>query len=272
MKDINLNFGAIRDSISRLATNEMLKENKNNTFNVFVENVKKNPTLFKQHIVFKNFEDCKPFKKEMLAERFINENLSILKGLNWFEILKENRETRIKLLENSHVESTGGNKNELFNNIHNLIESVTKPNFTDIEKSQKSYEFLLEYLTRKDEKTSLEENDNPNFKNWEFITKLAVNNFNSRYEHLEESDKEIMKTLLSENNKKINKLKDLKEDTLKNINKLLNLSKDKEELLALENFKKKIIKHESFENGGVDQQIIEYHELNKTLKEKTALI
>lgn len=270
MKDISLNFGAIRDSIARHTTNQILKESKDNTFKVFVESVKKNKTLFKQHIVFKNFEDCKPFKKERLAERFISENLSVLKNVNWFDILKENRDIRIKLLENSHVESNNSKKNELFNHIQNLIESVTKPNYTEIEKSQNSYEYLLEYLTREDNVSSLEENESPNLNNWEFITKLAVNNFNKRYNHLNEDDKKAMELFLSSNDKKINKLKDLKENILKKINKSLNESTDKEEIRLLEDFKGKIMKNGDFKIGDIDEQLLEYHELYNTLNEKTA--
>lgn len=78
MKEISLNFGAIRDSISRLSSMEILKENTSNTLKTFTNKVKKSPVLLKQHLVFKNFEESRPFAKERLAERFISQNLTIL--------------------------------------------------------------------------------------------------------------------------------------------------------------------------------------------------
>jgi len=269
MKDITLNYGAIRDSISRLASQEILKENKNDSLNKFITNVKKSPVLLKQHLVFKNFEDCKPFTKESLAERYIAQNLSILKGINWQNILKENRDVRIIMLENSHVESNAGEKNELFNHIQTLVESVTRPGYTKIDESQASYEFILEHLTRniEESKQSLEEKENPDFLNWEFITNMAVNNFNKRFAHLNESDKKVFNMLISESNNKINYIEDLKNENISLIDGILNESEDISEIKFLEDFKVKMNSLNMSENIDYDECIIEYSELNENLKE-----
>jgi len=266
MKEITLNFGAIRDSISRLSSMEILKENTTNTLKAFADKVKKSPVLLKQHLVFKNIEDSKPFIKERLAERFINQNLTILRGLKWQDIIKENKEIRITLLENSHVESNGGKKDELFNSINTLIESVTKPGFSNIEEEQKAYEYVLEYLTRPvvEESVSNEKIDNPDLKNWEYITKLAVNNFNERYSHLNESEKEILQILLADDNKKLNYIEDLKNENLKLIDNLLKENKDKDKASLLENFKEKLGK--TADSFSADDFVIAYSELKENLK------
>jgi hypothetical protein len=268
-EDISLNFGAIRDSVSRLASQEILKENKNNSLKIFIQKVKKSPVLMKQHLVFKNFEDCKPFLKENLAERFINQNLNVLRGINWRDILKENRDLRIGLLENSHVESNGGAKNDLFNHIQTLIESVTRPDYSKINKSQESYEFLLEYLTRKveDVQTSPETKDSPDFSNWEFITKMAVNNFNKRYAHLGESEKKIFEMLISESDKKKNYIEDLKKENLGLINELLKVTECIEGVKMLEEFKAKIESDKKPDGFTYDDFILAYSELNESLQE-----
>jgi hypothetical protein len=269
MKEISLNFGAIRDSIARLSSMEILKESNSNTLKTFTDIVKKNPVLLKQHIVFKNFEDCKPFTKERLAERFINQNLSILKGIKWQDVISENKKIRISLLENSHVESMGGKKDKLFNSIHTLIESVTKPNFINFEQEQESYEYLLEYLTRVDEKieNTKEISDNPNLNNWQYITKLAVNNFNERYSHLNESEKEILTMLLSDDNKKMNYIEDLRTENLNLIDSLLKECNELEKIQLLENFKEKLNKSKEINSFGADDFIIAYSELRENLKE-----
>jgi organic radical activating enzyme len=246
---------------------EILKENQNDTLRKFMNTVKKSPTLLKQHYVFKNFEDCKPFAKERLAERFINQNLSILKGVKWQDIVKENKNIRITQLENSHVESTGGNKDELYNNIHTLIESFTRPGFSNIEEEQKSYEYLLEYLTRavEEKETSKEKIDNPDLKNWQYITKLAVNNFNERYAHLNEEEKKVLSMLLADNNKKINHIEDLKKENLNLIDELLKEATDIKRVAILEGFKEKL-NNKNFDAFNADGFIIAYSELNENLK------
>lgn len=266
MKEISLNFGAIRDSISRLSSMEILKENTSNTLKTFTNKVKKSPVLLKQHLVFKNFEESRPFAKERLAERFISQNLTILRGLKWQDIVKENKKIRITLLENSHVESNGGKNDNLFDSINTLIESVTKPGFSNIEKEQVAYEYVLKYLTRPvvQEAVSKEKVDNPDLKNWEYITKLAVSNFNERYSHLNESEKRVLQMLLADDNKKLNYIEDLKNENLKLIDNLLKENKDKNKVNILENFKEKLSK--TADSFSADDFVIAYSELNENLK------
>lgn len=268
MKDITLNFGAIKDTMTRLSTQEVIKESTNSTLKLFTETVKKSPVLLKQYYVFKNFEDSKSFEKERLAERFIRQNLSILKGIKWQDIIAENKKIRITLLENSHVESNGGKKDKLFNCIHTLIESVTKPNFTDIAKEQESYEYLLEYLTRPviEEQQSKEKVDNPDLKNWEYITKLAVNNFNERYSHLNEEEQKVLGMLLADDNKKANYIEDLRNENLTLIDKLLENTNEQKKVSILEGFKEKLSKKTIYESFIADDFIISYSELKNNLQ------
>lgn len=268
MKNITFNFGAIRDSISRVSANEIIKEHKSNTLKDFTKEVKKNPTLLKQHIVFKNFEDCKPFNKERLAERFIQQNLTILRGIKWSDVISENKRVRTLYLENCHVESNGGKKDDLFNNIHTLIESRTNPNFSNVIAEQDAYEYVLNYLTRNvvEEAKSVEVKDNPDLKSWDFITKLAVNNFNKRYSHLQEGDKKMLKMLLSDDNKKKNYIEDLRNENLVTINKLLKESKEEERISILEGFKEKLNKPYVFDIFTADDFIISHLELKERLE------
>jgi len=268
MKEITLNFGVIRDSITRLSTQEAIKESTINSLKLFTEMVKKSPTLLKQHYVFKNFEDSKPFAKERLAERFISQNLSILKGIKWQDVINENKKIRITLLENSHVESNGGKKDKLFNSIHTLIESVTKPNFSNMEAEQEAYEYLLEHLTKTvvSEETSKEKVDNPDLKNWQYITKLAVNNFNERYSHLNEEEKKVLGMLMSDDNKKINHIEDLRKENLELIDGLLKESNQVERVKILEGFKEKLSVQHPYDSFSADDFIISYSELKNNLK------
>ena len=78
MREISFNFGAIRDSIMKLSASEIIKESKSATLSKFTTAVKKSPALQKQSLFFKNIQECKPFDKERLADRFLNQNLQLL--------------------------------------------------------------------------------------------------------------------------------------------------------------------------------------------------
>ena len=269
MKDVTLNFGVIRDSVTRLSSMEIIKESASNTLKEFTQLMRKSPILLKQYFIFKNIEDCKPFIKERLAERFINQNLSILKGIKWQDIVSENKKIRVSLLENSHVESNGGKNDKLFNCIHTLIESVTNPRFSNIMLEQESYEYVLEHLTRPvvEESVSQEKEDNPDLKNWEFITKFAVNNFNQRYSHLNENEKKVLIMLLADDNKKKNYIEDLRAENLQLIDALLAENKDANKVVVLEGFKQKLNKNQEFDTYSADDFVLAYSELKESLNE-----
>ena len=270
MKDITLNFGSIQETISRLIASSILNENKNYTLNSFADIVQKSPILLKQHLVFENFKNCKPFTKERLAERFINQNLNILKEHNWKEITNANRDLRITMLENTHVEATEGQNTELFNNVQNLIESTTTPGYLNINKTETSFDYLLEHLTRsvKKDSQSIETQDSPEF-NWKFITEMAVNNFDKRFSHLNETDKKTFSMLISEDlTKKGNFINDLKDENIEMIVALLEgelKENNIEGITLLESFKEKMNSGNMKEISQNDL-IIAYNELNEQLK------
>ncbi len=174
MKDISLNFGAVRDSILRLSSAEIMKESTNKTLSSFLQAVKSSTVLSKQQIIYKNFEGCKPFEKERLAERFINQNISIFNNVRWEDIIRENRDLRLTMLSSTHVEANGGKNTKLFEHISTLIESKTRRGFTAFDKEIESYDFLVNYLTApkdlNETSVSKEKNDGPDLNSWKFIT------------------------------------------------------------------------------------------------------
>ena len=188
MNDISYNFGAIRDSIIKLSASELLKESKSKTLDSFMDLVKTNPILHKQHLIYKNLQESKTFEKERLAERFLNQNLQLFSTDKWESILAENKKIRRELLDDNHVEAKRDGK--LFESINIMIESITKgARFDDFEKEQEAYEYIISHLTRpaiNESQISQEKNDSPKLVGdaWKFITKMAISNFNERFKHL----------------------------------------------------------------------------------------
>src|ERR1035437_1389777 len=145
---ISLNYGAIRDTVFKYAGKQLMAEGgKSSTIlNSFLQSVKKTPALKIQNMIFKNLEEGH-FTKERLAERYIAQNIKLLENINWDKVINSNRDVRISLLENSHVEGES-NKGELYEHIHTLLESSLRQGYTEIDKANQAYDFILNHLLR----------------------------------------------------------------------------------------------------------------------------
>ena len=270
MKDITYNFGAIRDSIARLSSMELIKEEKSSTLDKFVEKVSSNPSLQKQQLIYKNIQNCKPFEKERLAERFLNQNLSMFKDVEWNAMLFENKKLRNELLgapDVSHVEAT--KDGPLFEAVNKLVESVTRKGFSDFEGEAKAYDEVIQHLTREviEEEKSEETDDAPDLKNvWSFMTKLAVNNFNERYSHLNESEREVLSVLISNQGEKKEYLEGIINENLSLINRILE-DVDKTHYDTMISFKEKLEKIRLSESSKYDECILECIDLKQNLQE-----
>lgn len=267
MKEISLNFGAIKESVLRYSSKQFLNEEKETVGN-FAEEIKNDPILKKQYLIYKIFENVKPFTKEHLAERFINQSFRLFEGVKWGDLLETNEAMRAKYLGENHVGSSSG-KDDLYNSIHTLIESKCGP--IDPTADQEAYEAILNFIMESPESEEKEEaelnesSENPKVGSWKFVTNLAVNNFNKRYEHLNESDQSMLKVLLAPGNHKANYLEDLKQENLSIIENLLSEGQGDIESSALENFKQKLEKIDSQNITQLDDAIISCFELKETL-------
>ncbi len=269
MREISYNFGAIRDSIMKLSASEMIKESKSVTLDKFADAIKKSPVLQKQHLVFKNIQECKPFEKERLADRFLNQNLQLFVNEKWDQIMMANKSIRRSFLDDMHVEAKKDGK--LCEAINVLIEARTKPGFVDFEKEQESYEIVMSHLTRpviSESDKSSEKTDSPKLVKdaWKFITKVAVSNFNERFSHLNEGEKQLFKILVSDVETKNNYLESLRNETLQIVdNKIQQLDGDQKTISVLNDFKNKLEKMKGLNHAALDEGLISCFELKETL-------
>jgi len=273
-QNISFNFGAIRDTITKLSAAELVKKQKSETLEKFLNEIKKSPILTKQQFVYKNIENAKPFAKERLAERFISQNMQLFKNEKWNNVVSENKRVRKELLDDMHIESKINNK--LAESINTLIEFNTNSGLVNFEKEVEreieAYEYVVNYLTRQvnESEYSKEKEDNPKLnESWKFITKVAVSNFNERYEHLNEEEKKVFQVLVSDEKTKISYLNELKNQNLKLISQILetkmDLDSDSKELL--ESFKSKIESMKNINFVNVDEYILANLELQSNISE-----
>lgn len=251
----SLNFGALRDTITRKASHELMNNNDSNTLVRFAESLKKNPIIQRQALLYKNFEKVKPFSTERLAERFIAQNMRLMKGQDWASILRENSNLRMSLLgAPDEVGVVPKKENQkLYENINTLIESEIRPGFNNVQDEVKAYDELISYLTREVSEVgamNLEESEHPNFrKAWKFITENAISNFNERFEMLSESEKKVFKILTSEQGDKVHNSRKYKDEVLKMINESVSGANTKEEKSMLNTISSKL-------NGDITEEVL----------------
>lgn len=267
MEKISLNFGALRDTVYKLSCRELVNEsnkdsNNKNSLTKFIKKLKEEPILRVQYMIFENLTKGH-FENERLAERYINENLSLSEKLDWNKLLEVNKKLRKEILDEHFVSASNG-YDELYESIHTLIESRSNLAFSNVNKSHESYEYILSHLQRNvSNENKLEEdlNDMPKFLSWRYVNEHAVSNFNKRYRHLNESDKKLFKVLISSDDIKIKYANDLKKESLSLIEDIIL----EEGESFLENFKNKLESIEEINSKNVDEIIINCAEINDIL-------
>ena len=173
-----------------------------------------------------------------------------------------------------HIESKIDNK--LAESINTLIEFNSNAIHSDlskeIQREVEAYDYVVNYLTRtvNESEYSKEKEDNPKLnESWKFITKVAVNNFNDRYEHLNEEEKKVFSVLVADEKTKIAYLNELRQQNLKTLSQILetksDIDSDAKELL--ENFKSKLINMPNVNFVNIDEWILSNIELQSYINE-----
>ena len=266
-----MNFGVIKESIAKKAAVELTRGYNGDTLMRFMEAVKNSPCLKKQHYIFKNIESVKPFKKERVAERFLNQNLKVISNVPWTEIMSENVKLRTSLLGHPDKSTVTAKKekHDLFESIATLIEAQNNPSFKDFEREANAYEHVISYLTREvvQEEKNKEIDTHPKLgKLWEYITKNAVSNFNERFSHLNESEKKLFKVLTSEGEQRITFISALRQETMDLLEQKINTCNSVEDKNVLQELKLKLNKEVDNNTLVSDEYIFHVADLNESLK------
>jgi len=195
--------------------------------------------------------------------------MQLFKNEQWNNIISENKRVRKQLLDDIHIESRVDNK--LAESINTLIEfnsnAIHSNLEKEIEREIEAYDYVVKYLTRpvNESDYSKEKEDNPKLnESWKFITKVAVSNFNERYEHLNEEEKKVFSILVSDEKTKISYLNEIKSQNLILLNQILenNTEIDSEAKSLLENFKTKLENMNNINFINIDEYILANIELN----------
>jgi len=186
------NFGNIKDTFNSILSEAIIKKDKKGKklFSDYLKVLKENKSLRSQYLIFKNLE-FKKFEDRTDAHNYIKENISLLKELNKKELEKGNKKL-ISILKNKELIK----ENSDFYNHINILTNVTK-SASSLDKLQKSVNFIKDRMTKKEEPTPTSQ-DSVNLPP-SVLTKMATNRFNLKYADINESEKEIIKTILNGN-------------------------------------------------------------------------
>ena len=188
------NFGKIKNAYNEILVESVVTKNKDkkDLFKSYVKTIKENEALKNQFLVY-NIIENKVEINESKAKAFVDECMNIISKYNTKDILKANN----KLVENIVFEKDSDyDKKELHENIATLIFTSKTPKNIDAIVEAKSY--IVNYIMNNKEKQVSEGGELPN----SMLSVIIVDKYNERYSDLDESEKEILKTLIDSDDTK----------------------------------------------------------------------
>lgn len=263
MKDINIGIvnylisNKLRDSYFE---SKLLKESKEIVYD-FLEVIENSPILQLEFKVFNNIEN-KHISEDAVAVRYIDNNIKLFEIYTLDEINNEKNKLRRFINEDIDVENI--DKYELYNSIDILIEqSLVDYNDVDVNLIHEAFTKVINYVkTPKTLKENISNDNEINIENInEDVIEIAISKFNEKYDSLDESDKNLLQTLIKS---KVKEKKEILENyKTENLQILENMNKDG----IKENVSNAInkIKNMTYNKNTIDNDIIDLYELKKDL-------
>lgn len=252
-------FGNLKDTFNKIIFESVIQKDKKGkkVFSKFLTTLKENKNLSDQFLIYKNLQS-KKFETIDDAKEYVKENITLLKGLNE-NVLNKGNVFFKKLLGSKKIVTEN---DSFYSSIEYLVKTKKSP--SNIEKMNECISNISNTMLIKEEKeeTTYQKIDLP----LNVVSDLALKKFNNRYSNLNESEKEILKTLLNGNeDEKMDVYKNLKKECVDSVNTKLNETTDislKEKLLQV---KDKILSME-FNTENLKEDIVKLYDLNKSLK------
>jgi len=264
MKNVNIGIANLIVSTKlneSYFNDKLITESKKTAFD-FLNVVKKSPVLQLEFKVYNNIEG-KHIENELLAKEYIDSHVELFEVYSIEEIEAEHAKLQKFLQEDIIPEITNANYDlnriDLYNAIDTLItESLKSTDKIDVDKLHESFTLVFNHVKTPRE-VQLEKVDVEPLT--EDVLEIAVGKFNEKYANLDESDRELLKTLIKTKTRdKKALLETYKTETL---SMLEGINKDN----VQDNIEKAIqkIKEMVYDRKNVDDNIIGLHELKKEL-------
>jgi hypothetical protein len=181
------NFGQIKECFNDILIEGIVTKStdKNKLFKKYVSLVNENKILKTQFLVYNNIEN-KVEPDVYKATQFVNESIALLSKYKKKDIMEANK----KLVECLSSFESENERNDLHENISKLVFTPRTPDTIDVIVEATSK--IVDYITKNKEKEVIEKVDMPN----SIMTAIMVERYNQKYANLDESEKNILKSLI----------------------------------------------------------------------------
>lgn len=201
-----VNFGIVKTQVSQMLGEHYLNKQHDTAEHIYREymrTVRNSPVLMLEYIVFKNLE-----RKGILREaacKYVDDNIALLKQYTRKEIIQENEKLN-KFHQNVNL---SWEDKMLFEHIQTIIlESASGNRIPNISKLHDSFSVIMESVIADEKKsyinettadeTDLDEDTILEGFKIEDTFRIAINQFNEKYNHLSEEERSIL-YMLNEN-------------------------------------------------------------------------
>jgi hypothetical protein len=255
------NFGKIKNAFNGILADGVVSKSDTNKllFKKYIQTIKESKILKAQFLVYNNIEN-KLENDTTSASVFVTENLKLLEKFKVSDIIKENQKLLAisKDIEGKLEEAYDTKLSSLHESISNLI--FTKRTAKNMNEVTDNITNVINYIKANKLTEKVESIDLP----FSLLSTMMVDKYNAKYATLDESDRQVLKVLIDSNDeqkkevysvtlrecidlidvklktsdldgkerllrvkdKLLNDKKDINEDFIKNISKLVELKSD----------------------------------------------
>lgn len=184
--NISKNFGIIKTAYNNLLSEAITSKNDANKglFKKYVKSIKENEILKTQFLVYTNIENKVESDVEK-ARMFVKENIELFNKFDKNEILEANAKLAKDVLFEENPET-----NELYENITTLIFTAKHP--LTVDKIVEATSNVVNYIINNKPKVVSESIDLPP----SLVSRILIDKFNERYSTLDESERKMISVVI----------------------------------------------------------------------------
>jgi len=264
MKNINIGIVnlVVSNSLKESYFNDKYINESKTLVSNFINVVKNSPILQLEFKVFDNIEN-KHIENELMATRYIDNNIKLFEVYTLNEILKERKKLNRFIGENQIPDN---NKTKLYDAIDVLIrESINDYDKIDVDEMHEAFTHVLNHVRKPKQlnESTVDEFEDVN----DEVLEIAINKFNEKYDVLSEDDRNLLNTLVQfDTTQKFKLLETYKTETLVLLNNICNESTEVGIKKAIERINEMSYTIDSNDfKKRIDEDIIKLHELKKDL-------
>lgn len=261
MKNTNIGIAnlVVSNKLKDSYFNHSLIEESKKLTTDFFDVVKSSPILQLEFKVFNNLEN-KTIENELVATRYIDNNIKLFEVYTIAEIDAEREKLRPFITE--EIEDNG-ERVALYNAVDALItESLNDYDKIDVDDIHESFEIVLNHVKTPKVQTLTEAPEHKNV--GEEVIEIAINKFNEKYDSLNESDKNLLKSLIKANKTEKQELLETYKSDCLTILERVDKDKDESKNTKIANAIRKI-REMKYNSKTVNNDIIGLHEFKKEL-------